>query len=100
VKAVDDQLKPGDHVCLLYDTVDDQLSAVARCASTGFGSNQQVLYLADAEASFVRVAETLRHKGVAVTEALTSGRLKMIPAGVAPDSGGAAAGSTDTVAPC
>jgi anti-anti-sigma regulatory factor len=77
---VDDQLKPGDHVCLLYDTVDDQLSAVARYASTGFGSNQQVLYLTDAQASFDRVAQTLRRKGIAITEALTSGQLKMIPA--------------------
>lgn len=75
-----DQLKPGDHVCLLYDTMDDQLSAVARYASTGFGSHQQVVYLADAERSFNGVAEVLRRKGIEVTGALTSGQLKMIPA--------------------
>lgn len=75
-----DQLKPGDHVCLLYDTLDDQLSAVARYATTGFGSHQQVVYLADAERSFNGMAEVLRRKGIKVTEALTSGQLKMIPA--------------------
>jgi ABC-type transporter Mla MlaB component len=77
---VDDQLKPGDHVCLLYDTVDDQLSAVARYASTGFGSHQQVVYLTDAEKSFDGVAQMLRRKGIEVADALTSGQLKMIRA--------------------
>jgi len=77
---VDDQLKPGDHVCLLYDTMDDQLSAVARYASTGFGSHQQVVYLADAGKSFDGIVEMLRRKGIKVAEALTSGQLKMIPA--------------------
>jgi anti-anti-sigma regulatory factor len=77
---VDDQLKPGDHVCLLYDTMDDQFSAVARYASTGFGSHQQVVYLADAEKSFEEVAQMLRRKGVEVAGALISGQLKMIPA--------------------
>lgn len=77
---MDDQLRPGDHVCLLYDTMDDQLSAVARYAGTGFGRHQQVLYVADSESSFDRVAEALRRTGLAVSDALTSGLLKMIAA--------------------
>jgi hypothetical protein len=77
---VDDQLKPGDHVCLLYDTMDDQLSAVARYASTGFGSHQQVVYLADVEGAFDGIAEVLRRSGIEVAHAMTSGQLKMIPA--------------------
>lgn len=77
---MNDQLRPGDHVCLLYDTMDDQLSAVARYASTGFGSHQQVVYLADSERSFDVIVEMLRRKGIAVADVLTSGRLKMIPA--------------------
>ena len=78
---MDDQLKPGDHVCLLYDTVDDHLSAVARYASTGFGSHQRVVYVvADVEATFDSIAEILCRKGIEVGAALTSGQLKMIPA--------------------
>lgn len=79
---MDDQLKPGDHVCLLYDTMDDQLSAIARYAGTGFGNHQQVVYLANADHSFDVITEMLHRKGIAVADALTSGRLRMIPAQV------------------
>lgn len=60
--------------------MDDQLSAVARYAGTGFGRHEQVLYLADAEPNFDRVADGLRRRGLAVSEALTSGQLRMIAA--------------------
>ena len=60
--------------------MDDRLSAVARYASSGFGSHHQVVYLADAKESVDGIAEMLRRKGVEVAGALTSGQLKMIPA--------------------
>jgi anti-anti-sigma regulatory factor len=67
-KLVNDLLKPGDHVCLLYDTMDDHLAAVARYATTGFGSDQQVVYFADGATSLEAVARSLRHNGVAVAD--------------------------------
>jgi hypothetical protein len=50
---VDDQLKPGDHACLLHDTMDDQLSAVTRFAGSRLGDHQQVAGLAEPEIDVV-----------------------------------------------
>ncbi len=70
-------LRPGDHVCLLYASLDEQMTAVAPFLRVGLNRNEVCVFAGDGamcEALKVRLASL----DVAVEDEIASGRLRLL----------------------
>lgn len=72
-----DGLQPGDHICLIYETVEEQLGAVVPFMLRGLERGDRCLYIVD-DRTAEEVTAALRGAGVAVTAALESGDLEIV----------------------
>lgn len=71
------QLRPGDHLCLIYETTEEQLATVVPFMRLGLERRERCLYIFD-ENTEQTVLEALRAGGVAVEKALASGALSVV----------------------
>ncbi len=71
------QLKPGDHLCLLYQTVEEQLAAVVPFMRDGLAAGERCLYVAD-DRTVDEVRAALGAAGVEVAREIARGALAVI----------------------
>jgi signal transduction histidine kinase len=67
----------GEHVCLVYETQEEQLAAAAAYISKGLDSGDRCVYIAD-ENSAATIADALRAHGVDPEESIESGALSIL----------------------
>ncbi len=67
-------LKPGDHLCLLYETAQEQVAAVVPFIKAGLVAGERCVYVADAK-TFNAVRTALRKSGVGVEREEARGAL-------------------------
>lgn len=70
-------LKPHDHLCLIYESREEQYAAVIPYIKTGLERNEKCLYIID-ESSFEDVRSALQAAGVEVDQALRRGALLIL----------------------
>jgi two-component system cell cycle sensor histidine kinase/response regulator CckA len=70
-------LKPGDHLCYLYENDDQRPTVLTRFLRQGLDQNEKVLYITDARGAET-VLEYLRADGVDVEPALGRGQLNIL----------------------
>jgi hypothetical protein len=70
-------LKPGDHVCLMYDKDPaEQFSALVPFIQDGLGRNERFIYIAD-DQTVEQLAQGLRARGILVDQEVERGALKL-----------------------
>lgn len=72
-----DELKPGDHLCCLYETDEEHKALITPFLQYGLENNEKVLYIVDARTSEI-VLNYLRDEGVDVDLYLKSGQLRIL----------------------
>lgn len=70
-------LVPGDHLCLIYETPEEQFAAVVPFMRDGLAGEQQCFYIAD-ERTVAEVREALRGAGVDVATEEEQGALRIV----------------------
>jgi hypothetical protein len=70
-------LKPGDHLCLIYDTPEEQFAAAIPFMRDGLAREEQCLYIAD-ERTVQEVRDALRAVGVDVEAEEEGGALRIV----------------------
>ena len=70
-------LAPGDHLCLIYETPEEQFAAVVPFLRDGLACEEQCLYIAD-ERTAAEVREALRPAGVDVEAQEARGALRIV----------------------
>ncbi len=70
-------MEAHDHLCLIFDTHEEQFAAVVPFIRSGLEHGERCLYVVD-ETGIGEVIERLRHGGVEVHEALKSGALELV----------------------
>ncbi len=70
-------LKPGDHLCLLYETAEEQLAAVVPFMRKGLAGGERCLYIAD-DRTVDEVFTALSAAGVEVAREIARGALTVI----------------------
>lgn len=73
-------LRPRDHLCLIFDTREEQLAAAVPFISSGLQRGERCLYVLDDE-STADFMERLRLEGIDTEQALRTGGLTMLTAG-------------------
>ncbi len=71
------ELKPGDHICCLYETDEEHKALITPYLKSGLENNEKVFYIIDARTSET-VLNYLRDDGVSVDPYLESGQLSML----------------------
>ncbi|MBI4379669.1 MAG: MEDS domain-containing protein [candidate division NC10 bacterium] len=71
------ELKQGEHLCLIYETVAEQWSAIIPYMTAGLDRGECCVYIAD-DATTERAAQALAGAGVDVPKALERGALVML----------------------
>ena len=66
-----------DHLCLIYESLEEQLAAVIPFFKKGLKSNEQCVYIAD-DNTAQTVLDAMRTEGIEVGSAIISGALKVI----------------------
>lgn len=74
-----EDLRPGDHACLLWETEDDHRNTVSRFLGEGIQRGEKVIYFIDSHDSSI-IVEYLYQAGVNVGRCLTSGQLSVFNA--------------------
>src|SRR5678815_2487514 len=69
-----------DHLCLIYNSVQEQFAAVIPFLVEGFDHNEQCIYMLD-ESSAETVADQLRDAGIDVEGKTAKGALRIVPKG-------------------
>ena len=69
------EFKQGEHICLVYDTLDEQRSAAARYLSDGLRRGERCLYVAESRAALEQFRISLRNEGIDTEAAAGSGAL-------------------------
>jgi hypothetical protein len=70
-------LAPGDHLCLIYETPEEQSAAVVPFMRDGLAREQQCFYIAD-ERTVAEVRQALREAGVDVALQEARGALRIV----------------------
>ncbi|HSB52211.1 MAG TPA: MEDS domain-containing protein, partial [Dissulfurispiraceae bacterium] len=70
-------MEAHDHLCLIFDTHEEQFAAVVPFIRSGLERGERCIYVVD-ESSIVEVIDRLRRDGVGVDEALKSGALELV----------------------
>lgn len=70
-------LKPGDHLCVLYETEEEHKSVITPFLRAGLENNEKVLYIVDVRTSQA-VIDYLREDGLDVNSYLKSGQLSIL----------------------
>jgi hypothetical protein len=70
-------LRPGDHLCLIYETPEEQFAAVVPFMRDGLAREEQCLYIAD-ERTVAEVREAMRGAGVDVDAHEAQGTLRIV----------------------
>jgi len=76
IKAIE-QLDVHDHLCLIYDSREEQLAATIPFIKMGLKRNEQCVYIVD-ENTAQTVLDAMRAEGVDADSAVESGALKVI----------------------
>lgn len=71
------ELNPGDHLCVLYQTEEEHKALITPYLRSGLENNEKVFYIVDARTSET-VLNYLRDDGVEVDPYLKSGQLSML----------------------
>ena len=71
-------LKPYDHLCLLYDTCEEQNQAVAQFFQAGLERDEKCLYIAGRRAAG-EIKEVLKEAGLDIDNLEKSGRFAVVP---------------------
>jgi signal transduction histidine kinase len=71
------RLKHGDHLCMIYENVEDQMAAVVPFIRDGIRRGEKCVYVAD-DLTLDRVADELAKGGVDVGEAVGWGSLDLV----------------------
>jgi PAS domain S-box-containing protein len=71
------ELKPGDHLCILYETDDEHKALITPYLRYGLENNEKVFYIVDAR-SAETVLNYLRDEDINVDSYLESGQLMML----------------------
>ncbi|MBI4666652.1 MAG: MEDS domain-containing protein [Nitrospinae bacterium] len=71
------KLQPHDHLCLIYETREEQFNAVIPFIKVGLERNERCVYIAD-ENTVESVLDAMRGEGINVRDALDSGALAVI----------------------
>lgn len=71
------ELKPGDHLCILYKTEEEHKALITPYLISGLENNEKIFYIVDARSSET-VLNYLRGAGVDVDPYLESGQLSML----------------------
>ncbi|UCE59462.1 MAG: PAS domain S-box protein [Phycisphaerales bacterium] len=71
------QLRPHDHLCLIYETQEQQFAAAIPFISAGLSSSQKCIYIADDNTCDI-VLGALQDYGIDVPAALHSGSLQVV----------------------
>src|SRR5574341_579099 len=69
-------LRPGDHLCLIYETPEEQFAAVVPFLRDGLAREEQCFYIAD-DRTVAEVRGALRRAGVDVDAGEASGALRI-----------------------
>ena len=56
--------KPGDHVCALYDTLEEQIAVATAYVADGLSRGERCLYVADSPTALYMFCESLDRAGV------------------------------------
>lgn len=75
-----EQLRPGDHACLLWETEEDHRAAVTHFLVDGLTRGEKILYLIDSHAPSL-IVDYLDQAGVNIGRCLASGQLTTLDAG-------------------
>jgi len=86
-RSIEDHLKPGDHLCFLYEDKTEQFQVAMPFLVNGLAKGEKCLYLADENTAAEIKAGLLMH-GVDVERCLRSGQLTILTAGQSPISPG------------
>ncbi len=70
-------LAPGDHLCLIYESRNEQFAAVVPFMRDGLARDEQCLYIAD-DRTIVEVQQALRQAGVNVDAEEERGALRIV----------------------
>ena len=71
-----ERLKPHDHLCLIYETQEEQFAAAVPFLRLGLERHEKCVYIADAHSS-AEVLQALRAGGIDVESAIQSGALSL-----------------------
>ncbi|HEX9046922.1 MAG TPA: MEDS domain-containing protein [Verrucomicrobiae bacterium] len=71
------RLRRHDHLCLIYETAEEQFSAIVPYIKAGLERHEKCLYIAD-DNTATMVLDALRRGGIAVEAALKSGGLAVL----------------------
>ena len=69
------EFKQGEHICLVYDTQDEQRSVAARYLSDGLRRGERCLYVAESRAALELFHVSLREAGIDAEAYVGSGAL-------------------------
>ena len=67
--------KQGDHICMVYDTADEQRTVAAQYLADGLRRGERCLYVAESRAALEQFRGSLRDAGVDADAAVGSGAL-------------------------
>lgn len=76
VKAIE-ELEPHDHLCLIYETLEEQMSAAVPFINAGLECGDRCIYIAD-DNDANSVKQAMRAAGMDVDKALASGALAVV----------------------
>ena len=69
------EYRQGEHICVLYDTPEEQRAVAAEYLADGLARGERCFYVADSPEALTRLNEALQQKGVDVTKAVRANAL-------------------------